>query len=311
MLSKMLKFTKRKNILLEILLLLIILYFVTQYFMMGNREGFETESESEKPYSVKTNVNEIYDKFYSNIYDQLLYDDKKNGFELGKLIEETKPKKASAVFIDLGSGTGIQSHQLQEMGYTVTGVDKSSDMVSFAKKHNPKGDYVKGDVTDVNTFPREHATHAMCLYFTIYYIQNKRGFFQNVFHWLRPGGYFALHLVNRNMFDPILPPGNPLMFVNAQKYAKERMTKTKVKFNNYTYQSNFILDKENNKTQFIEDFIDKKGKRFRKHEHTLYMEHQRHILNLAKESGFIFVSKSDMITCQYEYQYLYILQKPF
>ena len=82
----------------------------------------------------------------------------------------------------------------------------------------PKGDYVQCDVTDVNTFPREHATHAMCLYFTIYYIQNKRGFFQNVFHWLRPGGYFALHLVNRNMFDPILPPGNLLMFVNAQQF---------------------------------------------------------------------------------------------
>ena len=42
--------------------------------------------------------------------------------------------------------------------------------------------------------------------------------------WLMPGGYLIVHLVDRESFDPILPPGNPLYVVSPQKYAKERIT---------------------------------------------------------------------------------------
>ena len=50
-----------------------------------------------------------------------------------------------------------------------------------------------------------------------------------------PGGYLIVHLVDRESFDPILPPGNPLYVVSPQKYAKERITKTKVHFNDFIY----------------------------------------------------------------------------
>ena len=36
-----------------------------------------------------------------------------------------------------------------------------------------------------------------------------------------PGGYFVLHLVNRDKFDPILNTADPLHIVSAQKYAKK------------------------------------------------------------------------------------------
>ena len=39
---------------------------------------------------------------------------------------------------------------------------------------------------------------------------NKQTFFNNCMDWLMPGGYLIIHLVDREKFDPILPPGNPL-----------------------------------------------------------------------------------------------------
>jgi hypothetical protein len=57
--------------------------------------------------------------------------------------------------------------------------------------------------------------------------------------WLMPGGHVIVHLVNRDKFDPILPPGNPLYVVSPQKYAKKRITHTKVKFHGFAYESEF------------------------------------------------------------------------
>jgi hypothetical protein len=57
--------------------------------------------------------------------------------------------------------------------------------------------------------------------------------------WLMPGGSLIIHLVDREKFDPILPPGNPLMFVSPQKYAKKRITHTNLVFDNFDYQANF------------------------------------------------------------------------
>ena len=40
------------------------------------------------------------------------------------------------------------------------------------------------------------------------------------------------------------------------------------------------------------------------------METQKHILSIAKNIGFILQGKIDMVTTQYQYQYLYLLYKP-
>ena len=57
---------------------------------------------------------------------------------------------------------------------------------------------------DFMNFDAQSFTHITCLYFTIYYIKDKTRLFKNCYDWLKPGGYMVLHLVNRNMFDPIL-----------------------------------------------------------------------------------------------------------
>ena len=60
-------------------------------------------------------------------------------------------------------------------------------------------------------------------------------------HWLKPGGFLALHLVNRDRFDPIIPAGNPFYIVSPQKYAKKRITNTIVHFDTVEYKSNFDI----------------------------------------------------------------------
>ena len=75
------------------------------------------------------------------------------------------------------------------------------------------------------------------------------------------------------------------------------------------YKADFKLDKHTNKALFIEKFSKDNGQ-VRYNEHTLYMDKQKDILTQAKEAGFIFEQKIDLVHVQYEYQYLYILKKP-
>ena len=124
-----------------------------------------------------------------------------------------------------------------------------------------------------------------------------------------PGGYLVLHLVNRDKFDPILNAADPLHLVSAQKYAKQRITNSLVKFKDFQYKANFSLDKSKNLAEFDETFKDDKSGHVRQNKHKLNMETQKHILSLAKNVGFILQGKIDMVTAQYQYQYIYLLYK--
>ena len=117
-------------------------------------------------------------------------------------------------------------------------------------------------------------------------------------------------MVNRDKFDPIIPPSDPLVVVSAQKYAKKRITNSQVKFQDFMYKANFSLIKNNNIAKFEETFTDNATNHVRKNEHTLYMEPQKSILSKAKSIGFILEGHVDMVECRHEYQYLYFLKKP-
>ena len=62
--------------------------------------------------------------------------------------------------------------------------------------------------------------------------------------------------------------------------------------------------------EFDETFKDDKTGHVRQNKHKLYIETQKHILSIAKNLGFILQGKIDMVTTQYQYQYIYLLYKP-
>ena len=283
-------------------ILLVILIVVNKDIVY--KEGF---TQREKFVS-KTN-NDLYDDFYSSIYDDLVYDSKKNKFEINELIRFVKPNKGLKV-VDLGCGNGHHVKLLTDAGYNSEGYDKSTHMIERAKKNYPKCKFKNGDFLESMSYSPNTIGCITCFYFTIYYIKDKQTFFQNCYNWLMPGGYLIIHLVNRDKFDPILNAADPLHLVSAQKHAKQRITNSLVKFKDFQYKANFDLDKENNLAEFQETFKDDATGNVRQHKHKLYMDSQKRILSLAKNVGFILKGNIDMITTQYQYQYLYILYKP-
>jgi SAM-dependent methyltransferase len=249
----------------------------------------------------------IYDDFYVNVYDDILFSEFKNEYEIG-IIENTSSPTKQSIILDIGSGTGHHVGELTKKGYHCQGVDLSKSMVEKAKQNYPACNYIQGDATKTMTFQPNSFTHITCLYFTLYTIKNKKNFFQNCMHWLMPSGYLILHLVDRDKFDPILPVGDVLASINPQDYAKKRITTTQAAFKNHFYKSNFKL--VDNKGFFIETFTNRKTGTVRKHTHELYMESQKHILSLAQNAGFILIETNEMKKVGYNNQYIYTLQKP-
>jgi SAM-dependent methyltransferase len=299
------------KILVFIALLLVVVIFFRSF--ETTKEGMMSKSsfdvDSEKGNFLFKQGNAVYDDFYADIYDYLVFNRIKNDYEVGVIVNSSNPTEKS-IIADIGSGTGHQVADLSSKNLQVIGIDISPSMVQKAKQNYPplSNNFKVGDGLDGTLFRDNSLTHILCLYFTIYYIKDKMRFFYNCMNWLMPGGYLIVHLVDKYKFDPILPPGNPLYIVSPQKYAKERITKTKVTFNEFVYDSNFKLD-DNDVATFDEKFKFNDGK-VRKQEQTLYMEDLPTIVNMAQEAGFLIHAKVDMVKCAYEYQYLYVFVKP-
>jgi SAM-dependent methyltransferase len=119
---------------LVIFSILIILYML---YKNNRTEGFTVTRQD---FTFKDGVSEIYDDFYVNIYDQLLYSDVKNEFEIDKIINNTKPDERS-IILDIGSATGHHVAALAEKNFKVVGVDKSQTMIDKAKEMYPKLDF--------------------------------------------------------------------------------------------------------------------------------------------------------------------------
>jgi SAM-dependent methyltransferase len=279
-------------------------------------EGFEKKTKEKKTndFDMREDIPQIYDDYYVNIYDDLVFNKNKNDFEIGKIIALSKPTETS-MFLDIGSGTGHHVSSLKAHGYKAIGIDISPSMVKKAQSTYPDLEFKQADAVDSMIFPANSFTHITCFYFTLYYIQDKQKFFENCFNWLIPGGFLAIHIVNRDKFDPIIPAGNPFNIVSPQKYAKKRITTTTVNFDELEYKSQFdmketILSNDSPNAFMIETFKNIKNGNVRKNEHKLFMITQAEILDIAKSVGYIIHAKIDMLPCQYESQYIYILQKP-
>jgi ubiquinone/menaquinone biosynthesis C-methylase UbiE len=270
----------------------------------GKLEGFEQGDK----FLFKSG-DEIYDDFYADIYDYLVFNNLKDEYEVGEIMNKTGASSQSKV-LDVGCGTGHHVASMKGRSIDIVGIDISPSMIKKAKENYPDYQFQVADATNSQLYPADSFTHILCMYFTIYYIQDKNMFLHNCYNWLMPGGYLILHLVDRGNFDPILPPGNPLLYVSPQKYATKRITHTNVKFTDFAYNANFELDEQNNIAKFTEKFKNDKDGKVRKQEHVMYMPDLKEIVDEVQSTGFIVESIIDLVQCQYEYQYLYIFTKP-
>jgi SAM-dependent methyltransferase len=260
---------------------------------------------------LKQNDEVFEDPFYVGIYDDLFYKKIYNTYEVGVIINEIHPT-SNDVIIEIGSKTGNYVGTMKSNGYNIVGLDKSKAMVEHASEKYPDCKFIHGDPLEFMNFSSEYATAILLLDFSIYYISDRRTLFYNCYHWLKPGGYLVLHLVNRHMFDPVAPAAKPFTLVSPQSVAPARITTSDVVFNNFNYKSKFEIEDggyTNDTAKIIETMKDKRGK-VRKNIRSMKMTGQKIIIGEAKDAGFMMLSQYDLLKNQREYQYIYILYKP-
>jgi SAM-dependent methyltransferase len=298
--------------LLLFLAIVIITIWGISFFYNGNiitnKEGFMQESN----FILKQNDEVFEDPFYVGIYDDLFYKKIYNTYEVGVIINEIHPTSKD-VIVEIGSKTGNYVSAMKSSGYNIVGLDKSKAMVEYASEKYPDCNFIHGDPLEFMNFSSEYASAILLLDFSIYYISDRRTLFYNCYHWLKPGGYLVLHLVNRHMFDPVAPAAKPFTIVSPQSVAPVRITTSDVIFNNFNYKSKFEIEggdvDTNDTAKIIETMKDKRGK-VRKNIRSMNMTGQKIIIGEAKDAGFMMLSQYDLIKNQREYQYIYILYKP-
>jgi SAM-dependent methyltransferase len=187
------------------------------------------------------------------------------------IISNLCEEKENSIFLDIGSGTGMFVHALNEKGFQAIGVDQSKDMIAYSQKLYPSLTFIEGDVMIPMQFESNTFSHICCVDWTIYLMKDKNTLFQNIYNWLTIGGYFCLQVIDPDNFDTSRKPTKPLGNIE-----------TLVEFDDFYYKSN--RPKEGS---WIETFTDKKTNHVRQNERNWYMESMKSMDILAKNHGFI------------------------
>jgi ubiquinone/menaquinone biosynthesis C-methylase UbiE len=284
-------------------------------------EGFEDAAEipgarDEKEQAVKYLENDqIYDKFFATVYDQLTQGANRTQAEVGLMLHEwTKQGEDMKTFevLDAGCGTGIAVASLAKIGVKKsTGLDASQAMINQAQntvlpqttltpEQQKAVSFKVGDIMDPSAFQGGQFTHGFMMYFTVYYLKDKETAFRNMYFWTKPGGRMVISVVNKHKFDPMLESSAPWLAFSLQKYSDKRITKSEVVFNKFKYVGEFDLQDPN--AEFRETFRFKDGK-VRRHRHELRMEDMNVIVGMAKNAGWQYMGFADLTPIGFEYGY--------
>lgn len=293
--------TNNWNILILFFCLLIsgILFYKKVISPKYNYEGF---SQNEKFVLMKDK--DIYDDFYSEIYEHLHVPDKRINYEIKMILDNTQTSTETSVFLDVGSGTGNVINELNNKGFQTFGIEQSGSMIEYSKNKYPEINIIKSTVEDPMAFEAFTFSHILCLYYTIYHFRDKKVFFRNCYKWLKPGGYLIIHLVDKEKYNMIIPVNNNTFFKSNKVQSKQSV----VDFVDFKYKIfyQFIGD---DKTIVTETFTDTLTSNIRQNENIFYMEDIKKIIELAKWCGFIPHGIVNLKKTGDENQYLYFFER--
>ena len=247
----------------------------------------------------------MYDTFYLEHYDDIVKSDERVQFEVSRIIH-TNPSMRESVMLDVGCGTCKLLSALTTFGYRVYGLDKSPDVIKYASQKYPNLEIKQGDACNLMMYDKGLFTHVTCMYFTIYEIDDKPTFIRNVHHWLQRGGYFIVHLADKDKFDmsaPCAKVRNDLI----QEYSNKRITDSKVLMPNYSYELNYKLNDSNIIVQ--EMFTNASGQK-RKNETHLAFPQKTELIVMIEKLGLKLVDETNYATVTGDnYQFICIFQK--
>jgi ubiquinone/menaquinone biosynthesis C-methylase UbiE len=291
-------------------LLVLIMYSFTMWYT--SVEHFDDGAES-LSYEDST---DIYDDTYAAIYNSLWHSKDKLDYERVSMqdIALADWPVASVKVVDLCCGTAPNACWFKNLGVQYTGIDISDSMIKKARQDCPSAKFTKGDVTQIHVLPQKSATHALLLNFSAYLFANPKIISDNAYQWLEPNGYFVVHLVDPDKFDPILDLASPFAAFSLQKYSLGRQTDSAIYFDKFKYLGRFNKKKGEDDTVFHETltYYDKdhnKGAKYRENKHQWIMPSKERMIDIFKTSGFRHVETVDLVRCGKEYQYLVYFTK--
>lgn len=284
---------------LAILLIIIFVYKRATAAAAPPREGF-TQST---PFVLKREQN-VYDDFYSAIYDDLFANDEKTRYIIQGIIDITNPSPDHSIFLEIGSGTGRNVRALHEQQYSAFGVEKSRAMMKIADKtcgcvkgysNDADQEIIKhGDVLDPMLYDHNLFTHILVLDETLVEFKDKHTLIRNLRTWLRRNGYLIIHVVSHEKYG-------------AGAGATEKDLRG-VQYN--SVYSRAPRGGDAREITFRETMVDKKTSYVRQNEKTLYVEPIADLVRLIKQEGFIVHGIVDLKPVTKDnYQYLYIFEK--
>jgi len=195
-------------------------------------EGFENENSV-----TYEDAEDIYDVTYASIYNTLWNSNEKLKFEEISIQEMALADRpiSSVRILDMCCGTAPHACYFKNLGVDYIGVDISESMLKEARNACPSATFQKGDVTQVHLFPQKSISTCLLLNFSIYQFENSKVISDNVYQWLQPEGFFAVHMVDPDKFDPLHDVSSPFAAFSLQKYSLERQTTSNVFFDQFKY----------------------------------------------------------------------------
>ena len=258
------------------------------------------------------NGDDMKDAFYAAVHDQLFNQKVNNAYEVGAIVNKYPDISNNAIALDIGAGTGAYMDAFVQHGITdITGIESSADMIAQAKKAHPglNLNIVKGDPTVVSAFKPDSFTLVSMLNFEVYYISNTEQLFSNIYAWLKPGGYFVLHLVDPRRFSAASMLGGDASATRTTTTATQKGAQSVAKFSDFEYTSDVQIF-PNDFVQFMEVFTDDKTGGVRKHARDFRMPSPQTFIELAAGAGFNMLGQIDLVKAQREHQFFYLFYKP-
>ena len=136
------RFYNKNNIWGNLLLLFLVIILI-KCIVNRSKPLIET-FDLNKKYTIKEGL-DVFDNFYTNLYDDITFNNSKNNFEIKEIMELTDLNSSSKV-LDIGSGTGHHVALLSEKNIPVIGNFK------------PHGDYLMKDLYLIGGLKVVHKT---------------------------------------------------------------------------------------------------------------------------------------------------------
>lgn len=288
-------------------------------------EGFDgSGGASEKENKLYTWISDpqvIYDEFYAGVYDQLSGQTARTQAKVAICTQMWKakdPKLESWSVLDAGCGTGHACAAFAAAGAgRVVGMDYAPAMLRQAQTKTIPAAKITPKVTEAIRWRQDSLnnpsacaagefSHITLFYFTYYYIQDKEQLFRHLNLWTKPGGKLVVEVVNKYKFDPILESASPFVGFSLQKYSKERIRKSKVAFDKFDYEAEFILSDP--KAEFYETFRFKNNN-VRRQKHEFSMPTMEEVVATGKRAGWKYIGYQDLNPIGFEYGYLLFFEK--